>query len=110
MSAGIVVIDFYSVVSEVSKRDRGITGKAAPGLAEYVRAEQDKGSAIFFIAGNAHDPFWRQTIERYLEGIGVKSVFVTHGLPDGFTLFISSRALKFDGSFPYEHKPVSARA
>lgn len=102
MSAQIVVIDFYSVVSEVRKQERNITGKPVPGLVEYVRREQDKGSAIFFIAGAAHDPFWRQTIERFLEHLGIKAVFVTHGLPDGFSIFVSSRAFQFDG----EHFPV----
>ena len=99
--AKIVVIDFFSVVSGISKQGRNIVGFVVPGLADYVRAEQDLGSAIFFISGNAHDPFWRQNIERFLEQIGIRSIFVTHGLPDGYTVFISSKAFKFDGTkFP----------
>jgi hypothetical protein len=101
MNAAIIVIDFMSVVTNVS-RGRNMTATPAPGLVEYVRHEQAQGSTVFFIAGMAHEPFWRQNIEHYLEKIGLRSVFVTHGLPDDFTLFISSRSFKFDG----EHFPV----
>jgi hypothetical protein len=101
MSAKIIVIDFFSVVSEIDRVGRNLVGKPAPGLVDYVRSEQAVGSTVFVIAGAAHDPFFRQKVEHFLEGIGIRSVFVTHGLPDGFTLFISSRAFKFDGErFP----------
>lgn len=101
MKAETIVIDFFSVVPEISRQGRTVTGAAVNGLVEYVRSEQAKGSTIFFISGAAHDPFWRQNIERFLEKIGIRSVFVTHGLPDGFTMFISSKAFTFDG----EHFP-----
>jgi hypothetical protein len=103
MSAEIIVIDFFSVAGGLAKQRGKITGSYVAGLVEYVLAEQARGSTVFFIAGAAHDPFWRQSAERFLEQIGIRAVFVTHGLPDGFTKFISSKAFKFDG----EHFPVS---
>jgi hypothetical protein len=98
--AEIIVIDFFSVVSGLIKQGRHVTGTPVPGLVDYVRAEQAKGSTIFFVAGAAHDPFSRQMMERLLESIGIRAVFVTHGLPEGFTKFISEKAYKFAGAFP----------
>jgi UDP-N-acetyl-D-mannosaminuronic acid transferase (WecB/TagA/CpsF family) len=102
MNAEIIVIDFFSVVSGLTKQGHKVTGTPVPGLVDYVRAEQAKGSTIFFIGGAAHDPFSRQIMERLIESIGIRAVFVTHGLPEGFTKFISSKAFTFDG----EHFPI----
>lgn len=103
MKAEVIVIDLWSVIPEIRKQGRNVTGMPVPGLVDYVKGEQARGSTVFFIAGAAHDPFWRQNIERFLEQLGIRAVFVSHGLPDGFTLFISSKAFKFDG----EHFPQS---
>lgn len=103
MNAELIVIDLYSVVHGL--RGAGgskMTGTPIPGLVDYVKAEQARGSTVFFIAGAAHEPWFRQQVERMLEGFGIRAVFVTHGLPDGFTLFISRHAFRLD-----EHLPVS---
>jgi hypothetical protein len=96
-----IVIDLWSVVPDLKKTGSRLTGTPVQGLVPWVRAAQDKGNSIFFCAGQAHDPFMRQLMERFLEGIGVRSVFVTHGIPDGFDWFVSSKAFPFDGqNFP----------
>jgi hypothetical protein len=101
--AGIIVIDIYSVVPELQTPQLGtLRGTPVPGLVDYVKAEQNAGSSIFFIAGGAYDPWMRQQLERLLEGFGIRGVFVTHGLPDGFTLFISKHAWRFDEHFPIQ--------
>ena len=99
----VIVIDFFSVVPELKKDGRNLSGTPAPGLVSWVTQAQEKGNTIYFIAGAAHDPFWRQNIERYLEQIGIRAVFVTHGLPDGYDWFVSTKAFMFDG----EHFPVT---
>jgi hypothetical protein len=100
MSAQVIVIDLFSVVPDITKQGRNVTGTPVPGLLDYVRTEQAKGSTVFFIAGAAHDPFWRQNIEYLLERLGIRAVFVTHGLPDGMSIFISTKAFPFHGIFP----------
>jgi hypothetical protein len=96
----VIVIDLYSVVPDLAKEGRQLTGTAVPGLIDYVRQELERGSIIYMCAGKACEPFWRQQIENLLERIGIKSVFVTHGVPDGFTLFISRNAFEFNEHFP----------
>jgi hypothetical protein len=99
--AEVIVIDIWSVVPLLAKMGHKMTGTPVPGLVDYVQGEQAKGSTVFFCAGQAHDPFFRQLLERYLESIGIRAVFVIHGIPDGFTIFISANAFKFDGkNFP----------
>jgi hypothetical protein len=103
MTSQIIVIDLYSVFANLSEPGRNMRGIPVSGLRQYVEHEQELGSTIFFICGNAHDPFARQSIEAFLERNGLHSVFVTHGLPDGFNIFISTKAFRFHG----EHFPVS---
>lgn len=95
-----IVIDIYSVVPDLHKVGSKLQGTPVPGLVDWVKKAQDKGNAVFFCSGNAYDAFVRQLIERYLEQIGLRSVFVTHGIPDGFDLFIARNAFPFDGTFP----------
>jgi hypothetical protein len=102
MTPKIIVIDIHSVFEGLSRPSRTMTGIPATGLKDYIQREQDKGSSVYFICGAAHEPFARQSIEHFLERIGLRAVFVTHGLPDGFDVFISSKAFKFDR----EHFPV----
>jgi hypothetical protein len=98
-----IVVDIWSVVPDLRKSGSKYTGTPVPGLVPWVKACQEQGSTIFFCAGEAHDPYIRQLLERYLESIGVRSVFVTHGIPDGFHWFVSKRAWPFNGeNFPLE--------
>lgn len=101
MSSKVIVIDFDSVSNTVRQSGK-LVGTVVPGLRKFVTNEQDGGSAVFFINGHAHEAYTRQLIERFLEGVGIRSVFVTHGLPSGYDLFISTKAFVFDG----EHFPV----
>jgi hypothetical protein len=95
-----IVIDIWSVVPDLSRVASKLVGTPVPGLVRYVMNEQDGGSTVFFVAGQAHDPLMRQRMENFLESIGIRAVFVTHGVPDGFDVFISAKAFKFNGSFP----------
>lgn len=97
-----IVLDLYTVVPDLHKAGSKLEGWPVKGLIPWVKAAQDKGHTVFFIAGQAHDGYMRQLIERFLESIGIRAVFVSHGLPDGFDWFVSNKAFMFDG----EHFPV----
>jgi len=97
----IIVIDIYSVVPDLQKTGSKLTGVPVKDLVSWVKAAQDQGHTIYFVCGAAHDAYMRQMLERYLEGIGIRAVFVTHGVPDGFNWFVSKYAFPFDGKhFP----------
>jgi|SRR5215472_1847073 len=95
-----IAIDLYSVVPDLHKVGSKLEGWPVKGLVPWVQAAQAKGHSVFFVAGNAHDAYMRQLIERLLEGFGLRAVFVTHGMPYGFDAFISTRAVVFNGQFP----------
>ena len=99
----IIVIDLYSVVPDLAKTGSRLSGTPAKSLAPWVKAAQDKGCTVFFCAGQAHDGYYRQLIEAFLQSIGIRACFVTHGVPDGFDWFVSTKAFMFDG----EHFPVA---
>ena len=101
MNSKIIVLDLYSVFDNLTELGRNMKGLPASGLRDYIRREQEIGSTVYFICGAAHYGYMRQCIENFLEKQGFKSFMVTHGLPDGFYLFISRRVFKFDGQhFP----------
>jgi hypothetical protein len=100
MNSQVIAIDLASVFLNL-ELGRNTNGIRVPGLITFIAREQKRGSAIFFVCPQAHDPFHRQHIERFLENSGINAVFVTHGLPEGYDVFISRKAHKFDGTnFP----------